>query len=319
MGVLAIVLAFTLAACGGESVNSPAANNSVNSGNNGGSNGDNLGGSNGGGHDAGGGASAGTLAKAQEDGVISVGFANEKPYAYLDENNQLRGEAPDIAKAIMAELGVNELDSQLLEFGQLIGGLQAERYDMITAGMYVNPDRCEKVIFAEPEYRMGEALAVKAGNPKNIRSYEDVAENPDVKIAVMTGAIEIQLLEGAGAADNQIVEVPDQPTAISALQSGQVDGVTMTYMSLVNMLESAGDDNLERVEDFEQPKDADGNEVWGYGAAAFRPADTALRDAYNEGLQQLKESGKLLEILLDNGFAEEHLPGDITTAELCGN
>ncbi|MDT9726553.1 ectoine/hydroxyectoine ABC transporter substrate-binding protein EhuB [Xylanibacillus composti] len=307
MAVLTVALVFSLAACGGENPgNSPAANG-ANSGN-----GD-------GGNNAGGEAASGTLAEAQAAGVISVGFANEKPYAYLDEDNQLRGEAPDIARAVLAELGIDEIDSQLLEFGQLIGGLNASRYDIITAGMYVNPDRCAQVIFAEPEYRMGEAMAVKAGNPKDIRSYEDVAANPDVKIAVMTGAIEIQYLKDAGAADNQIVEVPDQPTAISALQSGQVDGVTMTYMSLMNMLESAGDDNLERVEDFEQPKDEDGNEIWGYGAAAFRPADTDLRDAYNEGLQQLKESGKLLEILLDNGFAEEHLPGDITTAELCGN
>lgn len=307
MGVLAIVLAFTLAACGGESVNSPAVNN-------GGNKGSGNGGNNGGSHTA-----VGTLAEAQEAGVINVGFANEKPYAYLDENNELKGEAPDIARAILEEMGIAELDGQLLEFGQLIGGLNAGKYDMITAGMYVSPDRCEKAIFAEPEYRMGEALAVQAGNPKNIHSYEDVAENPDVKIAVMTGAAEIKLLKDAGVADDQIVEVPEQPTAISALQSGQVDGVTMTYMSLMEMLKSAGDDNLERVEDFEQPKDENGNEIWGYGAAVFRPADTELRDAYNEGLKQLKESGKLLEILVDNGFAEEHLPGDITTAALCGN
>lgn len=53
------------------------------------------------------------------------------------------------------------MKGELTEFGSLIGGLQAKRFDLITAGMFVNPKRCEAVLFADPEYSIGEAIAVK--------------------------------------------------------------------------------------------------------------------------------------------------------------
>jgi polar amino acid transport system substrate-binding protein len=256
-----------------------------------------------------------TLEKAKKAGVIKVGFANEKPYSYQDEDGNLTGEAVEIARAVLKDLGIEKMEGELVDFGALITGLNAGRFDMITAGMYVNPDRCEKAIFAEPEYKMGEALAVVKGNPKDLHSYEDVAET-GAKIAVMAGAIEIKYLEDAGASKDQILEVKDQPAAISALQTGQVDGITMTAASLGSMLISAKDDTIVRVEDFEQPK-VDGEVQWGYGAAVFRTEDTAFRDAFNVELKKIKESDEWLAIMEPHGFSMTEHPGDITTAQLC--
>src|SRR5690606_37517565 len=67
------------------------------------------------------------LSKLQEEGKVTIGFANEKPYAY-EENGELKGAAVDIAKAVFAELGVEEVESELLEFGQLISGLNAGQF-----------------------------------------------------------------------------------------------------------------------------------------------------------------------------------------------
>lgn len=257
-----------------------------------------------------------TLEAAREAGVIKVGFANEKPYAYEDQNGNLTGFSVEIAKNILNKLGIENVEGELVDFGQLITGLNAGRYDMITAGMYINPDRCAQAIFAEPEYRMGQGLAVVKGNPKDLHSYEDVAET-GARIAVMAGAIEIDMLVAAGVnKEEQILEVKDQPAAVSALQTGQVDGITMTTAALISMLESARDDNLERVMDFEQPK-VDGEEDWGYGAAVFRQDDSAFRDAFNAELQKVKESDEWHAIAEPFGFTENEHPGDITAAALC--
>src|SRR5699024_12475156 len=73
-------------------------------------------------------------------------------------------------------------------------------------------------------------------------------------------------------------------------------------------------DNLEFVEDFEQP-DIEG--VPSYGAVAFHPDQTELLDAYNDKLAELKESGKIAEILEDNGFdGERNYPEDEVTAQM---
>ncbi len=260
-------------------------------------------------------ASESTLARAKREGFIAVGFANERPYAYATPDGKLTGEAVEISRKILANLGIPEMNGVLTEFGSLIPGLKANRFDMITAGMFVTPERAEQVAFANPEYSIGEALAVKEGNPLNLHSYEDIKANPKAKVAVMVGAIEVEYLSKVGVADSQILTVPDQPSAISALQSGRADAITMTGPSLQAMLDSAKDDKLERVMDFTQPV-IDGASVRGYGAAVFRIGDDEFREAFNVELQKLKDSGELLEILKEFGFTEQELPGEVTAEEL---
>lgn len=256
-----------------------------------------------------------TLEKAKQQGFVTVGFANEVPYAYATPDGKLTGEAVEVARVVLERMGIPEMNGVLTEFGSLIPGLKANRFDIITAGMYITPKRAQEVAFANPEYSIGEAIAVKKGNPLNLKSYADIAANPAAKIAVMGGAIEIEYLEKSGVKKEQMVLVPDQPSAVSALQSGRADAITMTGPSLQAVLDSAKDDSLERVMDFVQPE-IDGKSVRGYGAAAFRKEDADFVAAYNAELQKLKESGELLKILEPFGFTEQELPGEMTAEEL---
>lgn len=256
-----------------------------------------------------------TLEKAKKQGFVTVGFANEKPYAYATPDGKLTGEAVEVARAVLSKMGINEMNGVLTEFGSLIPGLVAKRFDIITAGMYITPARSKEVAFANPEYSIGEALAVKKGNPLELRSYQDIAANAKAKIAVMSGAIEMEYLEKSGVKKDQMVLVPDQPSAIAALQAGRADAITMTGPSLQAVLESAKDSNVERVMDFVQPV-IDGQSIRGYGAAAFRKEDEDFVKAYNEELKKLNDSGELLKILEPFGFTEQELPGDKTAEEL---
>ncbi|WP_256710683.1 ectoine/hydroxyectoine ABC transporter substrate-binding protein EhuB [Paenibacillus sp. FSL H8-0548] len=257
-----------------------------------------------------------TLAQAQQQGYITVGFANEKPYAYKNESGELTGEAVEIARIILKRLEIDELRGELTEFTSLIAGLQAKRFDLITAGMFIKEDRCEAVLFADPEYSIGEGLAVKTGNPLGLISYRSIAEHADAKVAVMAGAVEVDYLKASGIPENRMLIVPDQDAAISALQSGRADAMTMTGPALQSRLEAANDNMLERVMDFEQPT-VDGESIRGYGATAFRFGDEAFQAAYNAELNKMKESGELLEILSQFGFTEQELPQDTTAAQLC--
>lgn len=257
-----------------------------------------------------------TLEKVKNSGTVIVGFANEKPYAYEDENGKLTGEAVEVARAVLKNLGIKEMKGVLTEFGSLIPGLQAKRFDMITAGMFINPERCEQVSFADPEYTLGAALGVKSSNPLGLKSYKDIKSNPDAKVGVMAGAIETDYLKDAGISDKQITIIPDIPSAVSALLADRVDAITMTGPSLEAMLESADSKDIERVKDFEQPIIND-KPISGYGASAFRLDDTEFRDAFNSELQKLKDSDELLTIISPFGFTESELPGDKTAEQLC--
>ena len=255
------------------------------------------------------------LAKLQNEGKVTIGFANEKPYAY-EEDGELKGAAVDIAKAVFAELGVEEVESELLEFGQLISGLNAGQFDVVTAGMAIKPDRCENAAFGEPEMMYGEGLVVQKDNPLSLESYEDIASNPEVTVAVMQGATENDFLKDSGVSQDQILSVPDIPASIAAVQSGRADATTATQFTLQDAFESAGTDELEFVESFQQP-DVDG--VPSYGAAAFNLDDTELLEAYNEALAELKSNGTVAELLENNGFSAQMnvVPDEITTEKVC--
>lgn len=293
-GAVAVLLVLGLAACGGRSIPATGGGTGTPSDQNG---------------------TPALLAKMRSQGYATVGFANENPYAYQEADGTLTGEAVEVARAILGELGINDLKGVLAEFSALIPGLKAKHFDIITAGMFITPQRAQEVLFADPEYRIGAALAVKSGNPKNLHSYQDIAAQPDVKVAVMQGAAEEDYLLKSGVKENQIVSVQDQPQALQALKTGRVDAITMTGPALEALLKSANAADVERVEDFQQPV-IDGKEVWGYGAAAFRKEDKDLRDLYNQKLHELEKSGQLLEIMKPFGFTENEMPNGITADEV---
>ncbi len=255
------------------------------------------------------------LEELQEKGEIKVGFANEKPYAY-EEDGELKGAAVEIAKTVLKNLGIEKVDGQLSEFGNLVPGLTAGKFDVITAGMAITPDRCENVAFGEPEIQYGEGLIVQSDNPMDLHSYKDVATNPDIKIAVMSGATEIDFLLREGVDDSQIMRVPDIPASFSAVESGRADATTGTEMTIKMALESSNNDKLEFVNDFQQPE-IEGNPS--FGAAAFRIDDKEFRDAYNEELAKLKENGEIGPLIEISGFSEEMnvVDLDLTTASIC--
>ncbi|MFW5943407.1 MAG: ectoine/hydroxyectoine ABC transporter substrate-binding protein EhuB [bacterium] len=258
-----------------------------------------------------------TLERARREGVIRVGFANENPYAFAQPDGTLSGEAVEVARAVFQELGIEEMEGVLTQFGSLIPGLQAGRFDVITAGMYITPSRCEEVLFADPEYQVGEALIVEAGNPLDLHSYEDIAANSDVTVGTGAGYLEIDYMLAAGVSEDQIVEFPDDPSGVAGLQAGQIDAWTGTRPTLLITLQTTDDPNLELADPFEQPT-VDGEPVTSYGGAAFRYEDLEFREAFNEELQNLKDSGELLELVGQfEGFDEAAMPGDVTAEDIC--
>ncbi|HNS50913.1 MAG TPA: ectoine/hydroxyectoine ABC transporter substrate-binding protein EhuB [Anaerolineae bacterium] len=258
-----------------------------------------------------------TLERAKREGVIRVGFANESPFAYANPDGTLTGEAVEVARAIFTNLGIPQMEGVLAEFGSLIPGLVAGRFDAITAGMYIKPERCEQVLFADPDYKVGGGLIVAKGNPLNLHSYEDIAANPNVRAGTGQGYYEDQYMRAVGVKDEQITLYPDNPSGIAGLQAGQIDAYTATAIGLAQILGVTEDPNLELADPFTDPV-IDGKSITGYSGTAFRKEDIDLRNAFSAELRKLEESGKLLEIyLLFPGFGKHTLPGGVSVLESC--
>lgn len=270
-----------------------------------------------GGAGGGGPADESTLERLERTGTARVGYANEAPYAYLDtESGRLTGEAPSVARAVLAEMGIEEVQGVLTEFGSLIPGLHAGRFDLIAAGMYVTPERCREIAFSEPSYSIGEAFIVAAGNPLGLHSYADVEEHPEARLGVVAGTVERGYAREVGIPDQRVVVFPDAPSAVAGVGAGRIDAFAGTSLTVGDLLAKAASEKIERAEPFTDPV-IDGETIRGYGAFGFRKEDQGLVAEFNRHLEAFIGSERHLELVRPFGFTEAELPGDVTTAELC--
>ncbi|MFF5479902.1 ectoine/hydroxyectoine ABC transporter substrate-binding protein EhuB [Streptomyces sp. NPDC012935] len=245
-------------------------------------------------------------------GVVRLGIAGEIPFGYIDKNGELTGEAPELAKVIFKRLGVDRVQPVPTEFGSLIPGLNSQQFDAVAAGMYVNPERCEQVIFSDPDYQMLDSFIVRKGNPKGLHNYKDVVEKK-AKFATGTGYAEIQYAVEAGYKESDILIVPDQVAGLNAVEAGRVDVFAGTALTTREVVKKSA--KAESTKAF-APLVGGKPHVDG-GAFAFRRTETTLRDAFNAELHKLKKSGELFRILKPFGFTEAEMT-DLTAKELCG-
>ncbi|MDX3904197.1 MAG: ectoine/hydroxyectoine ABC transporter substrate-binding protein EhuB [Pigmentiphaga sp.] len=260
-----------------------------------------------------------SLERATQAGKLRIGYANEAPFAYMDSRaGKLTGEAPEIARIVLGHLGINEVEGVLTEFGALIPGLLAGRFDMIAAGMYVLPDRCRQVAFSNPTYGVGDAFLQRTDNPRELRSYADVAADPEARVGVVVGAVQNDYAAGAGVPASRLVVFPDVVSAVEGVVAGRADVYAATALTINYVLTKVPDWQIDKVAKFVQPT-ADGAPVRGYGAFAFRKEDVALREAFDRELAGFIGSPEHLRLVEPFGFTENELPGDVTSVQLCGS
>ncbi|HCA86524.1 MAG TPA: ectoine/hydroxyectoine ABC transporter substrate-binding protein EhuB [Streptomyces sp.] len=251
------------------------------------------------------------LERLKAQGFVKLGLAGEQPYSYIDKDGKMTGSAPEIAGRIFERLGVPEVQPFPTEFSSLISGLNSQQFDVVAAGMYINPERCQQVIFADPEYQMLDAFLVPKGNPKNLHTYKDVAE-AGAKLATGVGYAEIAYAEEAGV--KEIMTLPDQLAGLLAVEQGRADVFAGTAVTVRNVVQETRSKKVEATEEVEPI--VDGKPVIDVGGFAFRTAETDLRDAFNIELHKMKDSGELLRIMRPFGFTKEQMT-DITAEEKC--
>lgn len=241
-------------------------------------------------------APAADLDALKEQGFARIAIANEPPFTAVKADGTVSGAAPDVARAVFKRLGVDDVVASISEYGAMIPGLQARRFDAVTAGLFMKPERCNAVSYSEPILCDAEAFALKAGNPLKLTSYKDVADNPNAKIGAPGGGTEERLALEAGVPRERVIVVPDTQSGLTMLQQGRIDVYSLPVLSINAAVKTANDPQIEVVAPVQgAPVYCDG--------AAFRKQDTALRDAFDKELAAIKASGEFAKIIEPYGFS----------------
>lgn len=246
--------------------------------------------------------------------VIRIGYAIEAPYAYLLANGDVTGESPEVARRIVARLGVPHIEWRLAEFSELISELEDGRIDVIAAGMFITPERAHRVAFSEPTFHVREGLLVNPGNPHALHSYAEAVHNRLVKIAVLSGSIEEAHLGALVRAPAQLTHVPDARTGRIAVEAGAVQGFALSLPSLRWLALQHELGHTEIATPFSQPGMLPG--LAGYGAFAFRKDDTLLLAAWNDAQAGYIGTPDHRALIAAFGFDEGELPGAVRTREV---
>jgi polar amino acid transport system substrate-binding protein len=211
------------------------------------------------------------------------------PLGFFDENSQPTGSDIDLGNELAKRLGV-KAEWANTPFAGIVPALQAKNCDAILSQLFDKPARREVIDFVDYMYS-SQALLVAKGNPKNIKSLDDLS---GIKIAAENGTTIQSLVEEqnkkfteAGKAPAQLVVFPKDNDARQALQTGQVDVYGTTLESAGYFLQKAG-------HIFDIGGDPFGKILTGI---AIRKDDPELKAALQAAYDSMKADGSHLAIL----------------------
>jgi polar amino acid transport system substrate-binding protein len=260
---------------------------------------------------------AGLLEKGRTNG-LTAGIANEQPYAYIGTDGKVTGANVEVLQAILTPLGITKIETPITDFGSLVPGLAAGRFDLIGAGLFINTARCKVIGYSNPVTRSGGAFIVKAGNPLKLHSLKDVAASGKARLATQPGTNQVQEAKDSGIATNNVVLFDKDTEALAALEADRVDVVYFPDAEIISLVKKANSTSIERALPFDQIPDDQGKPTWNYHAYGLPKNDPEFTLAFNEQLAKLRASGELLKILQKYGYTENELPGaGITAAQRC--
>jgi len=253
-----------------------------------------------------------TLEKAKAGATLRIGYSNEAPYAFQNDKGEMDGFVNEVGLAILKNMGITKVEGVLTEWGSLIPGLKASRFDIITAGMYILPKRCAQVAFSEPMGEFAESFLVKKGNPMKLDSFEALRDNPKAILVTGQGYSTVGWAKKVGIPEDRIMQVADAAAMLQAVKAGRAAAASATVFAIADLANKGGDD-VEVAEPFTPP-----DFTKGWSAYAFRKEDKDFLAAWNKAQAEFLGSDPFWKIVTKYGYQKGQIPGkDATTASLC--
>ena len=214
------------------------------------------------------------------DGTLTVATEGTyKPFSYHDETGELVGYDVEVSKAVAEKLGL-EVDFQETEWAAIFAGLEGKRFDVIGNQVSINDEREEKYSLSDP-YSVSPGALVVASDNTDITGFD----NLDGKKAAQSATSNwYELAAGYGA---DIEEVEGWNESVSLLTQGRIDFTLNDKLTVLDYLATEGDDAIKIVAETDDPS---------LSAFAVTKDNSALTDAINEALAELKADGTLAEI-----------------------
>jgi membrane-bound lytic murein transglycosylase MltF len=122
-------------------------------------------------------------------GTLRVALTQANPpWNFLGRGNRPMGYDVDVARDVARRIGAGEVTFIGADFASFIGGIRADKFDIVIAGQTSTAKRREQVDFSRPYALNGVAIFVRKGNT-SINGLKDLTGK---KIAVSEGTVQAE-------------------------------------------------------------------------------------------------------------------------------
>lgn len=231
-----------------------------------------------------------TVKSIKSKGKLVVGTsADYPPYEFhkeIDGKDEIVGFDISIAKQVAADLGV-ELEVKDMDFDGLLVALQANKVDMVFAGMTPNKERKENADFSDIYYTATHRFILRSGEETSIKSMDDLKGK---KIGVQKGSIQEKIAQANFDAENikSLAKVTD---LVLDLKNNKVDAILVEApVAEINCEKNSG---IAIAQDLVVTDDEGGS------AIAMKKGATELQTEVNKTIKSLKDSNKIDEFVIE--------------------
>ena len=229
------------------------------------------------------------LQQIKDAGVLKVGTSAEySPYEFhkvVDGEDKIVGFDDFLVQEIAKDMGV-KVEYEDMDFDGLLGALQADKVDIVLAGMTPDEKRKKSVDFSDIYYTNSNVCIVAKGKEDTIKKSEDLK---DLKVGVQKGTTQADYVTNTlGISDaTQLKKIPD---LMLELQNGKID-VIVTGKAVAEI-------NVKKYDNIAIGNTTVGDEVAETAAAAIKKSgngvdNTSFVKSVNDTIKRLQDSGDM--------------------------
>ena len=235
------------------------------------------------------------LQQIKDAGVLKVGTSAEySPYEFhkvVDGEDKIVGFDDFLVQEIAKDMGV-KVEYEDMDFDGLLGALQADKVDIVLAGMTPDEKRKKSVDFSDIYYTNSNVCIVAKGKEDTIKKSEDLK---DLKVGVQKGTTQADYVTNTlGISDaTQLKKIPD---LMLELQNGKID-VIVTGKAVAEI-------NVKKYDNIAIGNTTVGDEVAETSAAAIKKSgngvdNTSFVKSINDTIKRLQDSGDMDKYMQD--------------------
>ena len=226
---------------------------------------------------------AAELDQIRKAGDISFSMSGQyPPFNFVNDKNELTGFDVDVCSEIARRIGVKPVPMTTAWDG-IIAGLLAGKYNLICGSMAITDSRLKAIDFSDPYINSNQSLAVASDS--TVMTTDDLKDGD--KVGVQSGTTgEIWAKENLAPKGISVTPYDDVLAAFGALGAGDIAGV-------INDAPISQDVVKDPARKAKVVQEIPTGEQYGF---AFSKESTALKDAVNGALAEIKADGTYVEI-----------------------